>query len=476
MNSTLIAVTALLASACAVPLRDAKLPPANEGYVAVLSGEMPGAISQVARHSWIIVNVPAHSLRTGPLPKPDTALSTSTRERWFIEDVPAKSPGMHRFELQNSGGDPFQYFGTGDVAVNGVIHYGPSELDQVLHCLESAENRYHHQHPSYSPIPGPNSNTIVDFMLRACDIHVELPATAIGRDYRGLLGASVTSLGTGVQLETPVVGAKVGLEEGVEVHFFDLPLGVHFWPPAITVPVNPGRIGLEDAGHRPAHVEPWQDYGRQNRVHRDRQGERERERKYGLASLYLYSHYARVTDPEDARGLSDLATVGFEARGGYGKRLGYGFGVDLEAGVGLPVGFAYATRLYPLGLTLGFADNTFLGAFVGIGADGIGGHVPGAFEVPAELRLEVDLADEARWGVSARSSLYSGAASRRGDGLFSSLGDELLLSTFARFGTVELCGCPGHMGRGYFFALERGQVLGSAYLGLKFGIEADYGG
>jgi hypothetical protein len=43
---------------CAVPRTPATLPPADDAYVAVLSGEMPGAISQVARHSWIVANVP----------------------------------------------------------------------------------------------------------------------------------------------------------------------------------------------------------------------------------------------------------------------------------------------------------------------------------------------------------------------------------------------------------------------------------
>src|SRR5262249_32966398 len=161
---------------------------------------------------------------------------------------------------------------------------------------------------------------------RACDIHVELPATAIGRDYRGVIGASVTSAGTGVQLETWVAGAKLGLEEGVELHFLDLALGVHLWPPGITVPVNPGRIGVDDSPHRAAHVPEWR---------RQRERERDEKRSYGLTSLFLYSHYARVVDPEDARGLTDVGGVGFSGRASAGKRGGYAVGFDLEAGVGL---------------------------------------------------------------------------------------------------------------------------------------------
>jgi hypothetical protein len=473
MNAPFVCLAAALLTGCAIPLRSPKLPSRGEAYVAVLSGEMPGALSQVARHSWIVVNVPAVMVEVAEEPLVDVAPSAGKVRMPKVRLL--EHAGMHRFELQTSGSDPFEYFGTGDVAVHGVIHYGAEELEHVLACLENADRRYHQEHPDYFPIPGPNSNTLVDALLRECDIPVELPATAIGRDYRGLVGASVTSRGSGVQLETVVAGAKLGFAEGVEVHLFDLALGVQVWPPALVVPVNPGVIGFEDAGHRPALLAPWKE--RRRRRRRDRVGPRDsdRQRQYGIGSFYLYSRYARVVDPEDARGASDLATVGVEARGSYGRRLGYGMGLDLEAGVGLPLGFAYAARLYPLGLTLMLDDNTFVGAFVGIGSDSVGGSVPAAFAVPAELRLEADLGDAARWGVAARSSLWSGAPSRRGRELFRGLDDELVLSTFARLGTADPCGCPGHLGRGYFFALERGVLLGSAFLGLKFGIEGDFG-
>ena len=49
-----------------------------------------------------------------------------------------------------------------------------------------------------------------------------------------------------MQVETPVLGLKLGLKEGVEVLVIGLSIGVDFWPPAIIVPVGPGRIGFAD--------------------------------------------------------------------------------------------------------------------------------------------------------------------------------------------------------------------------------------
>jgi hypothetical protein len=432
MARRLSAIAFLLVSACAVPKPAAHLPPENEGYVAVLSGEMSGALSQVARHSWIIANVPGEGR-------------------------------LRRFELQHSGSDPYSYFGHGDVAVHAVIHYETHELIRVVECLEGAETQYFKDHPDYFPIPGPNSNTIVDFMLRRCNVHAELPATAIGRDYRGIVGASVTSLGTGLQLESWPLGVKLGLQEGAEVHVLDMALGVHLWPPGITVPANPGRIGFDDSS--------WHKAGQVRTM-----GSRRIDRKYGLMSLWLWSKYARVTEPAQARGLSDVGTVGFNGRVGYGSHVGYGFGVDLEAGVGAPLGFAYATRLYPLGAMWMLKKNTFVGGFVGIGADGVSGHIPSAFEFPAELRFELDAAKRVRWGAYARVAWFPAASARRGNSLLSPYADELTLGTMLRLGAAPPCGCPGHMGRGYFFALERGEAIRSHWLGLIFGIEADIGG
>jgi len=85
-------------------------------------------------------------------------------------------------------------------------------------------------------------------MLRRCGLRASLPATAIGKDYRGLVGASWTSEGTGFQVETAIfgLGLRVGLREGVEVHVLGLAIGVDLWPPALIVPLGSGRLGFAD--------------------------------------------------------------------------------------------------------------------------------------------------------------------------------------------------------------------------------------
>jgi hypothetical protein len=133
----------------------------------------------------------------------------------------------------------------GDVAVHGVWR-GPRAA-AFIECIErEAVELTPRAHRDYRFWPGPNSNTYVDTLLRRCRIPGTLPATCVGRDWRGAIGASVTSGRTGVQLETPVFGIKIGLREGIEIHIGTLAFGIAFWPPAIIVPFATGRIGFDE--------------------------------------------------------------------------------------------------------------------------------------------------------------------------------------------------------------------------------------
>jgi hypothetical protein len=442
MSRLTLAAAALLVAqtaACAIPSVPAKLPPRDRAWVAVLSGEMPEAIEQVARHAWIIGNVPGE-----------------TPVRWELMG------SAYRSQTSN----PFSYFGDGDVAVHGIVLGSVEEIRALHTCLDKEVRHYGERHPTYWPIPGPNSNTFVAEALRHCGIHVELPATAIGRDYRGIVGAGVTESGTGVQLESWLIGARIGLREGIEGHVTGLALGLHAWPPGITVPVNPGRIGVDLDGHMTPEKRSW--------LYDERVYEPDRERDYGTAMAQMFASVARVKRPSDAGSLAERATVGLSGRAVYSKKhLGYAFGSDFELGLGFPVGFAYGVHVYPAGIGWTIGPTGYLAIFGGAGVSGVSARVPGGLELPVEARLELDAGTQVRLGLRGATIWVPGVAARQ-DGSMLSFADELVLGSFVRFGRTRNTSF-GTMGRGHFFGLERHEVMRTYWLGLSYGVEIDFG-
>ena len=80
------------------------------------------------------------------------------------------------------------------------------------------------------------------------ELRVELPAIAIGKDFlEGGRIAAVAPGGRGFQLSLfGLVGAIVGVEEGIEVNLLGLVFGVDPLGPAIKLP-GIGRIGFGGA-------------------------------------------------------------------------------------------------------------------------------------------------------------------------------------------------------------------------------------
>ncbi|MEO1272635.1 MAG: DUF3750 domain-containing protein [Myxococcota bacterium] len=207
---------------CAILQRPVELPTDDGPVVMVMSGALGQPLSDVARHPWI-------------------AMREEVGSNWIRYEVMCCEPNTVERHIH----DPLDDYGAGggDVQVHGVIR--GEEARDAIACIEREAKRYPYD-DYYLVWPGPNSNTFVDYMIRTCDLDTELPATAIGRDYRGPVGVSTTAGGTGVQFESPVVGLKVGLTEGVELHIFTLAIGVDLWPPAIILPVGDGRLGFAD--------------------------------------------------------------------------------------------------------------------------------------------------------------------------------------------------------------------------------------
>jgi len=96
----------------------------------------------------------------------------------------------------------------------------------------------------YSAWPGPNSNTFTAWVTRAVpELEVDLPPTAIGKDYlRGGILARAPS-GSGYQLSLGgLLGITASTVEGLELNLLGLTFGVDPWPPAIKLPLA-GRLG-----------------------------------------------------------------------------------------------------------------------------------------------------------------------------------------------------------------------------------------
>jgi len=90
----------------------------------------------------------------------------------------------------------------------------------------------------YKPYPGPNSNTFMEKMIRKVDgVSAILDQNAIGKE-NGFYAGKTTG-GSGLKLQTPIVGVALGLKEGVEVSVIGFSAGVSIYPPSIRIPFLP---------------------------------------------------------------------------------------------------------------------------------------------------------------------------------------------------------------------------------------------
>jgi len=97
----------------------------------------------------------------------------------------------------------------------------------------------------YVAWPGPNSNTFVAHIARAVpELELDLPPTAIGKDYLGRRWASTAPSGAGFQLSLfGVFGVLVSGVEGFEVNVLGLTFGFDPFTLALKLPLI-GRLGV----------------------------------------------------------------------------------------------------------------------------------------------------------------------------------------------------------------------------------------
>jgi len=124
---------------------------------------------------------------------------------------------------------------------------GPVAAQAIPKIIAAVDNYAYAKFGDYRIWPGPNSNTFVATALRAVpELHVALPPTAIGKDFRADLSVfGMTPSETGLELEIfGLLGLKAGWVEGIELNMLTLVAGIDIRRPALKLP-GIGRIGVD---------------------------------------------------------------------------------------------------------------------------------------------------------------------------------------------------------------------------------------
>lgn len=124
-----------------------------------------------------------------------------------------------------------------------VDRRGPG-AEALIARIDRAAREYPYA-AEYSVWPGPNSNTFTAWIARAVpELEIDLPPTAIGKDYlRDRIIATAPS-GSGFQVSLiGLLGFTVSGVEGLEVNVLGLSFGLNPHRPAIRLPVV-GRFGV----------------------------------------------------------------------------------------------------------------------------------------------------------------------------------------------------------------------------------------
>lgn len=117
------------------------------------------------------------------------------------------------------------------------------EAEKLIPRIDAAALSYPYA-KDYSAWPGPNSNTFVAWITRAVpELAVDLPPTAIGKDYLGDSVVGTAPSGRGVQLSIGgVLALTLSGVEGLEVNLLGLTFGINPFDPALKLPLL-GRLG-----------------------------------------------------------------------------------------------------------------------------------------------------------------------------------------------------------------------------------------
>ena len=115
--------------------------------------------------------------------------------------------------------------------------------DALIERIDKAAREYPYA-GEYAAWPGPNSNTFTAYIARAVpELGLDLPPTAIGKDYLGDRLYATAPSGGGFQLSlVGLLGVLASDVEGFEVNVLGLAFGIDPFCPALRLPLV-GRFG-----------------------------------------------------------------------------------------------------------------------------------------------------------------------------------------------------------------------------------------
>ncbi len=111
-------------------------------------------------------------------------------------------------------------------------------VDELIQRIDQVAYEYPYAR-RYTVWPGPNSNTFTAWVSRAVpELALDLPPTAIGKDYLGYRFISLPPSGTGLQFSVfGLFGVLVSSVEGLELNLLGLTFGVTRDPWGVKLPL-----------------------------------------------------------------------------------------------------------------------------------------------------------------------------------------------------------------------------------------------